>query len=214
VSRGRAATAATIIALCAPPAWGADLAPGPAAIGAAARAGLADAAARQGYPLRAHVLYEVRDARAADPADGAVDAVVLATPLERTRHAAYIAAYSGRTLTPAEAYAEAGLPPGHLAVIVFAHGADEDDAAFAAGFSAATLLVAGAAAQTAEPAPSETSEAVYPLAARNRSRQVATITYRFDLSAVPGAGARRAWLFFRDATGKAFDLPVDLGRFQ
>lgn len=205
---------AAAVGLSAAASSAADLAPAPAAIARAARAGLVQAAAREGYPLRSHVLYEVRDARAADPADGAVDAIVLATPLERTRHAAYMAAYSGRTISPAQAYAEAGLPPGRLSIVVFAHGADETDEAFAAGFSAATLTISGDAPITAEPMASETSEAVYPLAAHNRARQVATITYRFDLSALRDAGRRTAQLRLRDATGRAFDIPIDLRRFE
>jgi hypothetical protein len=183
------------------PARAADLAPSPAAITRAAAEGAALAPRREGYALKDHVIYAVRDARAIDPADGAVDAVVLATPLERTRHAAYIAAYGGGRISGAEAYRRAALPPGQLAVIIFAHGRDHDDEVFD-GATIEAAPVAGAPA-----------EKVYPLAPANRERMAGTVTYRFDLGAVRDAGRKQTRLRFIDATGKAFDLPIDLGRF-
>lgn len=214
MKRVHGATALAAAGLFAAAAGAADLAPKPAALARAVKAGIAEAAAHEGYPLRSHLLYEVRDARVADPADGAVDAIVLATPIERTRHAAYLAAYTRQKVTVAQAYADAGLPPGGLAVIVYAHGADADDEAFATGFSPATLTFAGAEPLTAKPTHSEITDAVYPLAVRNRSRQVATISYRFDVGGIADAGRRTARLSLRDATGKVFEIPVDLAQFE
>jgi hypothetical protein len=154
----------------------------------ARRAGVAQAAAREGYPLRSHVLYEVRDARAADPADGAVDAIVVATPLERTRHAAYIAAYSGRPSPPAQAYAEARPAAWQLAIVVFAHGADEADEAFARAFRPRPSRSPGEAAADGPARRQRDLRGRLPAGVAPSLPQVATITYRFDLSALRDAG--------------------------
>ncbi len=81
------------LAALARPALAVDLAPDAAAIARAAADGRAMYKPSYGYDLADHVVYQVRDARAIDPNDGSVDAVVLATPLERTRHAAYFGQY-------------------------------------------------------------------------------------------------------------------------
>lgn len=198
-------------ALTAGTAAAADLDPSPALLDRAAAEGGRIAARHAGYPFGGYILHQVRDARALDPADGAVDAVVLATPIERTRHAAYIAAYGGRPIDGAEAYRRAGFGRGRIAVIIFAHGATADDESFVRQFSHASLSFAGGGgAIDAAPVASETSETSYPLAPRDRERMVATITYRFDLAGVAGAGDRHARLRFVDSTGKPFDLSVDL----
>jgi hypothetical protein len=214
VTAAAACAVAAVAAFCTA-ANAADLAPTPAAIAKAAGAGAALAPRHEGYPLKDHVLYEVRDARGADPADGAVDAIVLATPLERTRHAAYIAAYSGRMIAPARAFAEGGLAPGQIAILVFAHSADEDDARFVREFSPATLEMAGGVRLVAQPFAGATMDSVYPRAAAGRrERQVATIIYRFDLSAARDAGRQSMRLTLKDSTGRPFDLTFDLARFE
>lgn len=196
------------------PALAVDLAPDAAAIARAAAEGRAMFKPTQGYALQDHVVYAVRDARAIDPADGSVDAVVLATPLERTRHAAYFAAYQKIAMRPADAFRKGGLGAGEIAFIVFAHGDDESDMEFPDKFSPASLTIGGrtlapAAIDRGGPSPS-----TYPLSTHGRSRFVATITYRFDLSGIAGAGGAKARLAFTDASGKAFDLPVDLAAYR
>ncbi|WP_156680425.1 hypothetical protein [Sphingomonas profundi] len=208
--------AAAILALAATcPATAADLAPGPAAITAAAGEARAMVAAHEGYRVKDHVLYAVRDARGIDPADGSVDAIVVATPWERTRHAAFIAAYTERPVSPEDAYRRAGLPAGTLAILIYAHGRDAEDRDFADRFGPARLAFDGATVPASGPPDhSPLSEAVYPLAAGARERRVATVTYRFDLAALAGAGQRAGRLQFTDASGKAFDVPIDLARFR
>jgi len=207
------ATGVAIGALMAP-ALAADLAPDAAAIARAAAEGRAMFKPSQGYELQDHVVYAVRDARDIDPADGSVDAVVLATPLERTRHAAYFGAYQKIAMPPAEAFRKGGLGAGQVAFIVFAHGDDEADMEFPDKFAPASLTIGGrtlapAAIDRGGPSPS-----TYPLSAHGRSRFVATITYRFDLSGIAGANEAKARLAFTDASGKSFDLPVDFALFR
>jgi hypothetical protein len=191
-----------------------DLAPGAAAIARAAADGRAMYKPSYGYSLADHVVYEVRDARAIDPRDGSVDAVVLATPLERTRHAAYLGQYEQHALAPADAYRKGGLGAGQVAFIVFAHGGDEADMGFPAGFSTATLTIAGRPLAAVAVDRGGPSFSTYPLATKARTRFVATITYRFDLRTVPGAATAQGRFAFTDATGKAFDLLVNLGAYR
>jgi len=167
-----------------------------------------------GYEMADHVVYEVRDARAIDPADGSVDAVVIATPLERTRHAAYFGQYEKRALTPAEAFRKGGVGAGQIAFIVFAHGDDDADMEFPGKFSVATLAIGGRQLTASAVDRGGPSFSTYPLSTRGRTRFVATITYRFDLRGIADAAHAKARLAFTDATGKSFDLPVDLAAFR
>jgi hypothetical protein len=99
-------------------------------------------------------------------------------------------------------------------VMVFAHGTDEDDHGFAAKFGPARITFGEGALIEAVPVPSETSEATYSLAKVERDRQVATVTYTFDLKTVAKAGARTARLHFADSTSKVFDVVIDLAKVQ
>jgi hypothetical protein len=182
-------------------------------IAAATASGRALAAPHEGYRLKDYVLYEVKNARGIDVDDGDVDAIVIATPLERTRHAAFLAAFAGRAIGPTEARASSGLPDNQLEIIVFAHGADRSDRRFAQGFTAASLIEGSESLAVALPIAGEPKEAVYPLAPGDRRRFVAIITYRFDLSRFPQLAGAKARLRFQDASGKSFDLPVDFSAF-
>ena len=187
--------------------------PTPAQLDEAAAKGAALAATRQGYELSDYVLYQVKDALALDPALGSVDAIQLATPLERTRHAAFVAAYTGRPIGTDEARRKANLPDGWLAVIVYAHGSDEHDRGFADRFGPAVLTLNGRQLVAVSVAHSEPDDTQYPHASGNARRYVATVTYRFDLGGVKKADAQRGTLALVDASGKRFDIPVELGRF-
>ncbi len=202
------------IAAFARPAFAVDLAPDAAAIARAAADGRAMYKPTLGYELADHVVYEVRDARAIEPGDGSVDAVVLATPLERTRHAAYFGQYEKSALSPAEAYRKGGLDAGQIAFIVFAHGSDEADMEFAGKFSVATLAIGGRQLAATAVDRGGPSISTYPLSTTGHMRFVATIIYRFDLTGVVDAARGKARLAFTDATGKSFDLPVDLAAFR
>lgn len=192
----------------------ADLAPAPSAIARSANAGIRAASEDEGYPVKDHILYAVKNALTIDPADGEVDAIAIATPLERTRHAAFLAARANQRLTATEAYREAALPPGFIAVIIYAHGANPADESFVGRFGRATLVLGSEIVDAETAVHSDPSDAVYPQLPQDRHRQVATITYRFDLSRWPDAGARVGRLLFTDGSGKAFNLPLDLARFE
>lgn len=190
-----------------------ELYPDRAAVAQATARGAQLAAAHEGYLLKDYVTYAVRDSRAIDPADGLVDAVVVTTLLERTRHAAFIASYSGKKVSGEDARKRAGLKDGEVGFLLFVHGRDPIDQEFATGFGPAALII-GEQRFTSEPVAGEPSQAVYPLAPDDRIRFVTTITYRFDLSSARDAGHLPARLQFTDASGKHFDLPVELGRFH
>jgi hypothetical protein len=190
------------------------LSPSTEEIAKAAADGRRLAAPHEGYPLKDYVVYEVKDARAIDPNDSDVDAVVIATPLERTRHAAFVAAFAGHRIGSAEARARSLLPDNHIEIIIFAHGADRADRRFVHGFGPAFLIQRTQPLAAALPVADAPFGAVYPLAQRDRRRFVATISYRFDLSSVPELAAAKARVTFRDASGKAFDLPVDLSAYR
>lgn len=209
----RAAAGLALAAVAAPSA-AVDLAPEAAAVARAAAEGRALYKPQFGYPLKDHVVYAVKDARGIDPADGSVDAVVLATPLERIRHAAYFAEYEKRASSPAELYAKSGLAAGQVAFIVFAHGGPDGDMEFPEKFSRATLSVGDRQLEASTVDRGGASPSIYPLARSGRMRFVATITYRFDLAGLAGAATAAARLAFTDATGKSFDLPVDLAAYH
>lgn len=208
-----AALTAAVIALPMP-AMAVDLAPDAAAIARAVADGRAMYRPAYGYDLADHVIYEVRDARAIDPADGSVDAVVLATPLERTRHAAYFGQYEKQALSPEEAFRRGGLAANQIAFIVFAHGGDDADMEFPGKFSAATLAIGGRQLAATAIDRGGPSISTYPLSTKGRMRFVATISYRFDLTGIAEGAEGKARLAFTDASGKSFDLPVDLAAFR
>lgn len=210
----RAALVLGIVSGIAAPVFAANLAPSTQEIAVAAATGKAQVKADGGYPLRDHLLYAVKDARGIDPADGEVDAIIVATPLERTRHAAYIAERTGRSLSPQAAYTSTELPTGYVSILVFAHGKDAEDDSFPKRFGQASLIFPDGIIDAVDTDRGEPSEAVYPLATVNRQRNVATITYRFNLSQWPDAGRRSGRLVFIDGDGKRFDLPLDLSRFE
>lgn len=189
------------------------LMPTSAEIAEATRAGVALAAPHEGYLLKDYAVYAVKDSRTIDPANGLVDAVVLATPLERTRHAAFLATYAGKSVTPAQAQGQSGLRNGEVRFVVYAHGATAGDDAFVGGFSAAQLAIGGRTLEAA-PVAGSVSLGTYPLVEGDRFRFVAAIRYTFDLSGVPQAGAGKGTLKFTDAGGKVFDLPVDLEAYR
>ncbi len=190
------------------------LAPAPADIAAAAREGVGLFKAGEGYRLKDYVIYEVRDARTIDPADGSVDAIVFATPYERTRHAAFLGVYTREPLTPDAARAEAGLPDNWVSFIVFAHGNDREDQNFPARFGKATLEIGGRIIPAAGVEQSVVSESTYPLLPADRERHVATISYRFDLGGVRLAADNKAILRFVDAQGKAHSIAFHTGRYR
>jgi hypothetical protein len=194
--------------------WAATLAPSDAEIAAALKAGGALVSSDRGYPLKDHVVYEVPDARDIKAAWGEVDAVVLASPLERARHAGYIAKLSSQTIDVATARQLPELRPGTLSILVYAHGPDGEDESFVDKFAGASLVFTDRRVAAAEVTHSEPSAATYPLASVGRERRVAVLTYRFDLAAFPALADAPCRVEFTDPTGKLFDIPLDLAHYR
>jgi hypothetical protein len=192
----------------------ATLSPSDAEIADALEAGAALINPDKGYPLRDHLLLEVPDARDIKPAWGAVDAVILATPLERARHAGYLAKLSGQTIEVPAARQLPELHPGSLSIIVYTHGPDGKDESFIDKFGRASLVFPHETVAAAEVTHTEPNEATYPLAGFERQRQAAVLIYRFDLAAFPRLGNARCRLKFTDPTGKAFDIPLNLAQYR
>ena len=203
--------------------WIAAAAPALAYVGAPDRSQIAEAAglgARlatpyRGYPADGYLLYAVADALALKPDDGCVDAVQVATPFERTRHAAFLAALQGRTIAPEAARRAADLPDNSLEIIVFSHGTTADDEDFLHRFGAPTLTFeADRRAPPVSTTPSPAFPDSYPHAdAIEKRRYVGTVAFRFALDQI-AASSSQGVVSFSDACGKAFRLPLDLNRYR
>ena len=185
-----------------------DLSPDNEALVRAIVEGRAVAAANNGYDAREYLLYAVPDARDVLPNQGSVDAVVLLTPIERLRHAAYLQATSDVTV------AKSLFVPYEIGLRVFAHGTDSGDGALTQHFQDATLRIGTRMLPAARIERSPTSIGRYPFAARDRERSVGTVTYWFDATAIPELAEATALLSFRDAEGKAFELDVNFASRQ
>jgi hypothetical protein len=205
---------AAVAALAAASCPAVTFAPSPAEIAAAAAAGEVLAAAGEGYPLAEYLVYQVPDARQLRREDGCVDAVATATPLERTRHAAYLAALESRRIGAAAARLEARLPDQSIEVVVFAHGRERGDATFTERFRAVRLLVGGGEVKPVSTEASEPVEATYPLAIGDAHRAVATVTWRFELAAYADDATPLAWLRFTDPCGEDFRVALPLAALR
>jgi len=165
------------------------------------------------YPLAPNAIYHTADTLRLDPRNGDVDAVVIGTPWERTRYQAYIAGIGEEKLTASQTHDRARLPDGSVAVLIYAHGAQPDDQDFMTKFSNVQLKLAGKNLRPVEAGHSGTSEAQYPdTPGEIGVRFAGTITYIFKLS--PSQLRASGTLSFTDPTGKAFSLPVMLGRYH
>jgi hypothetical protein len=191
--------------------WGqaATLTPTKAEVAAASQEGAALVNADKGYPRKNQVVYEVPDTREIKPTWGAVDAIVLATPLERARHEGYLTALSGQnfdTSTP-------NIGPATLSFVVYAHGTDRNETRFVERFGIASLVFGHRTLRSSETVHTEASAGTYPLAQTDRDRQVSIVEYRFDFSRNLDLAMARGRLRFKDSTGKRFDVPFNLARF-
>lgn len=173
---------------------------------------------RQGYPVKDYIIYSVPDAYTLQPGEGSVEAVQIATPLERTRWGSYFLAIQNKPVTPDSVGQQVKLSDGNVAVIIYAHsqGGEDKDKTFLQEFKNIRLTLNG---QTLRPTGVESSGP-----SRNNYRgaqgQVeflwsGNLTARFDLSGLgEGAASAQGHLTFTDATGKSHSLPVALGKFQ
>ena len=191
----------------------ASLAPDDRQLAAAIDRGRVLAASQGNYSLKKNIAWEVPDARTIDPALGSVDAVLVATPIERATHAGFLAAHDGRQLTVSEARGSERIQPGWLRIILFTHGPDAKDESYVEKFSNARLVFGNDTIVAQKMEHSEPSESTYPLATENRERQVATITFHFNLSKSPKLQATRGRLQFTDDAGRTFDQPIDLSSY-
>jgi hypothetical protein len=189
----------------------ADLAPDDRQIAAAISRGQEMAAAHGGYWFKNYIVWAVPDAKNIDPTTGDVDAVLLATPIERATHAGFVAAYDGKQLSVAEARRSKDLQAGCLRIILFTHGPNAKDESYVDRFANPRLVFPDGTIFATKTEHSDPTESTYPLALENRRRKVATITFYFDLSSMPKLHSARSRLQFTDDKGKEFDLPIDLG---
>jgi|GEM_PF-2535476 len=166
-----------------------------------------------GYPLRPYTVYAVVDTLKLEAQNGAVDAVTVRTPLERTRYQSYLSVLGEDSVTAEQARARSGLSTGELEFIVFAHGLNPTDDKFLKGFSTATLRLGG---QTLKPTSSEdsgVSSSQYPKTVGEIGvRFVGTLTYHFKVPAT--LAAARGTLSFTDPSGKKFNLTVNLNQYR
>ena len=161
------------------------------------------------------MLYSVPDALTLTPGEGAVEAVQLATPIERERWASYFLTIQGKVVTPQAVKKEANLTVGQIAFIVFAHSqsGDETDQAFLKQFGSARLTLNSQVLTPVDVVRSGSSRNNY----RDAGGQVVfrwtgTLTYRFAVP--PGLSAAKGELHFVGAAGKAYDLKLDLAQYQ
>lgn len=189
---------------------GVTFVPGAAEIAAAAADGDRIARIGEGYPLGEYLVYQVADARTLAPKNGCVDAIVAVTPLERTRHAAYVATVESRRVDPVQARNEADLPDHGFGILVYAHGLHERDPNFTERFRDARLLIGSREVRPTGVATSAPVDGIYPLASGDRHRPVATVTWRFDLSGLADDTTPLAWLSFTDACDRELRIAVPL----
>lgn len=166
-----------------------------------------------GYPLKAYTLYAVPDTLKLEAANGAVDAVTVATPFERTRYQAFLSVLGEDKVTPQQARERAELPNGNVQFIVFAHGMKPTDQNFLEQFSAATLRLGNQTLKPTRTERSDTDASQYPKTVGEIGiRFVGTISYQFRIpDALKNASGT---LSFTDASGKAFRVPVNLSQYR
>ena len=166
-----------------------------------------------GYPLRPYTVYAVMDTLKLEAQNGAVDAVTVGTPLERTRYQSYLSVLGEDLVTAEQARARSGLSTGELEFIVFAHGLNPTDNEFLKRFTAASLRLGR---QTLKPTATEdsgVSSSQYPKTVGEIGvRFVGPLTFRFKVSTT--LASARGTLSFTDPGGKKFALPVNLSLYR
>ncbi|AWN23303.1 hypothetical protein DKM44_08725 [Deinococcus irradiatisoli] len=179
-------------------------------------AGQALAAKHQGYPVADYLIYDVHDALQLHPDQGSVEAVQVATPWERARWAGYLLSVQGKPVSEQAAQVIDDLKSGQVDFIVFAHSSGEgkDYQNFLKTFSAAHLNLG-----SRDLTPVNTA---YSGAAVDNYRDLngnvtflwsGNVTYRFDLSQMPST-PQSGTLSFTDASGKKWNLKVDLSQYK
>ncbi|MEW6422416.1 MAG: hypothetical protein AB1511_11935 [Deinococcota bacterium] len=166
-----------------------------------------------GYPLKAYTLYVVPDTLKLEPQNGAVDAVTIGTPYERTRYESFLSKYGEDPVTPQQARQRAELPDYGVEFIVFAHGLKPGDQNFLNGFSSARLRLGSVTLRPVAITKSGTAISSYPRTVGEPGlRFTGTLTYRFQLPR--NLTAAKGTLSFTDPSGKTFHLPVNLNLYR
>ncbi|THF86562.1 hypothetical protein E7T09_10675 [Deinococcus sp. KSM4-11] len=166
-----------------------------------------------GYPVRPYTLYAVEDTLKLEAKNGAVDAVVIATPFERTRYQTFLHKIGDDPITAQQAREQADLPDHQVAFIVFAHGLRLDDQTFQKNISRPRLTLGGRTLQPTATALSDVSLSQYPRTVGELGlRYIGTVTYRY---VVPDSlNAAKGTLSFTDSSGKAYSMAVDLTKYR
>ncbi|GMA16514.1 hypothetical protein E5F05_13840 [Deinococcus metallilatus] len=166
-----------------------------------------------GYPLKPYTLYVVADTLKLEPQNGAVDAVTIGTPYERTRYESFLSKYGEDPITPQQARQRAELPDYGVDFIVFAHGLKPEDQNFLNRFGPARLRLGGVTLRPVATTKSGASISSYPRTVGEPGlRFTGTVTYRFQLP--KNLTAAKGTLSFTDPSGKAFNIPVNLTLYR
>ncbi|WP_189090720.1 hypothetical protein [Deinococcus ruber] len=167
----------------------------------------------QAYPFAPNAVYHTADTLRLDPANGDIDAVVIGTPYERIRYQGYVAAIGEDKIGAQEARTRANLPDGSVAVLIFAHGSKPEDQEFLSGIQGVTMRLGGATLTPVALRRSGTSLSQYPdTPGEIGERFTGTATYIFRLT--PAQYRASGTIRFTDATGKAFNIPVQLSKYR
>lgn len=173
-------------------------------------AGRAAAKSHEGLSAQFYTAFATRDALAASPDAGSVDAVVVGTPFERVEYAAYVAGFEGRTATVAE-IADASTPQ-TLDVIVFAHSRDPLDQAFLGHFRGARLTIGTVKRNPISISSTQPAKDFFNTPVGRQLLWLGTVTYRFDLRGV--AADSIATYTVSDPYGRAYEVRIDLSKYR
>ena len=195
-----------------------DLAPSERALAAAAAAGGAMATRNEAYEIGPYLLFGTTTDVLLTDDSPAIEAVQLATPLERIRWFGYVAKSEQRPLQTRDLDAADTVERGKIAFIIFAHGHDEHDRTFLDRFGSGTLTRAdGSVVASADIERSKATQDQYFMAGnRVVNRYLGQITYHFTLPVPMSAADASAPLTFTftDDTGKLQHYSIVLAHYQ
>ncbi len=181
----------------------------------AVAAGAALAKAGHGYPMSQYKLFAVKDTLSILPGQGALDAIVVATPYERLRYESYLNGYQHKAMS---AHDIAGNLKGHahsVEFIMFVHSADSEKRDFLGHIGAANVVLANGKTLGA-PVYDRFGPTLdfYNVVGRGRElRWIGYVGARFALTGAD-AGGMHGTLSFSDDEGKRYHFPFDLSRYR
>ncbi len=182
----------------------------PALVRDAIAHGRAAAHARSGFPATGYVAFQTPDTLRVSPGQGAIDAVLIATPYERVAIAAYEAAFDNASPSPRDV--SAAQTSDTLDVVVFAHARDPVDQSFLRRFKNPRLEIGGITEKPSVTAVEGPTKDFFTTPNGRALLWLGTLTLRF---AVPRADdAMRATFAITDPYGRAYRIPLPLGRYR